>query len=242
MNYEPLYISREAFDALGGWALKVYMLACNTERSLTSATIAQALHTSERTVQRAVVELKRKGFWSATNLSPETTNLSAKTTNLSPILKTEKERSKEKEKNSFTLECEYSHTREDFQIFFSWLSDDEQWRSNLCQQNRIKFQGTAAETLRPQMQQFLDWLLYLGEDLNRKGRDDTRKHFASWLPKHLPATNCPPELAYNCPPAQLAEQQAAKQAREQASEALFQQYDNDRENAVSYADYLHSIN
>jgi len=254
MNYEPLYISREAFDALGGWALKVYMLACNTERSLTSATITQELHTSERTVQRAVVELKRKGFWPATNLSPKTTNLSAKTTNLSPILKTEKERSKEKEKNINNLclvDFRIDDASEDATNAKKKMTIEE--RKQVFWSRLVPYVQTGRYT----KEMVTDFYLYWTEanERGKRMRFEMEKIFE--LPRRL-ATWRKREEARNYPSSssgtgkaesrnyggarlsaeQLAEQAIAKRRREEASEELQRQMDAAQAAAVSYSELL----
>jgi hypothetical protein len=152
-----------------------------------------------------------------------------------------KERTKESKETKKELSLSHSHTREDFEILVSWLSDNEQWLGNLCRQNRLEIRGTAAETLQQQMQEFFDWLLYLGEDIQRKGRDDTRRHFATWLPKHLTPPTKPREQSYRRVPAlspeQIADQLQTKRRREEASDQLLAQYDELAQKAVSYKEF-----
>ena len=121
----------------------------------------------------------------------------------------------------------------------SWLSDNEQWLGNLCRQNRMEIRGTAAETLRQQMQEFFEWLQYLGEDIQRKGRDDTRRHFATWLPKHLktPTESRIYGPVHPLPPEQIAVQLLNKRRREEASDQLLAQYDEIAQKAVSYKEF-----
>ena len=158
-----------------------------------------------------------------------------------------KESNKEKEETKKELDLSHSHSREDFEILVSWLSDNEQWLGNLCRQNRMEIRGTAAETLRQQMQEFFEWLQYLGEDIQRKGRDDTRRHFATWLPKHL---KTPTESRMygrtesrtfkgvpTLSPEQLADQLRTKRRREEASDQLLAQYDEIAQKAVSYKEF-----
>ena len=161
-----------------------------------------------------------------------------------------KERTKENKETNKEPSFSHSHTREDFEILVSWLSDNEQWLGNLCRQNRMEIRGTAAETLRQQMQEFFEWLQYLGEDIQRKGRDDTRRHFATWLPKHL---KTPTESRMygrtesrtfkgvpTLSPEQLADQLRTKRRREEASDQLLAQYDEIAQKAVSYKEFKNS--
>ena len=159
-----------------------------------------------------------------------------------------KERSKEKKETKKEPDYSLTHTREDLEILVSWLSDNEQWLGNLCRQNRLEIRGTATETLRPRMQEFFEWLQYLGEDIHRKGLDDTRRHFATWLPKHL---KVPTEArnygktearTYGGAPSlsaeQMADQLRAKRRREEATEELLRQFDDAQANAVSYKEFI----
>ena len=161
-----------------------------------------------------------------------------------------KERTKENKETNKEPSFSHSHTREDFEILVSWLSDNEQWLGNLCRQNRMEIRGTAAETLRQQMQEFFEWLQYLGEDIQRTGRDDTRRHFATWLPKHL---KTPTESRMygrtesrtfkgvpTLSPEQLADQLRTKRRREEASDQLLAQYDEIAQKAVSYKEFKNS--
>ena len=150
-----------------------------------------------------------------------------------------KERTKENKETNKEPSFSHSHTREDFEILVSWLSDNEQWLGNLCRQNRMEIRGTAAETLRQQMQEFFGWLQYLGEDIQRKGRDDTRRHFATWLPKHLktPTESRIYGPVHPLPPEQIAVQLLNKRRREEASDQLLAQYDEIAQKAVSYKEF-----
>ena len=86
-----------------------------------------------------------------------------------------------------------------------------------------------AAALQPYMQEFVKGLIECGEDFYVKGRADTKKHFAAWLPKYrlkqqtARTTNFsrfnPPPLT----PEQAAEDQLKKRRRlEHAAEQLAQ--------------------
>ena len=130
--------------------------------------------------------------------------------------KDEKERSKEKEENSTPPGNAPARPREDFDFYFSQITDDESLR------------GLVEEFLRGEIQK--------GVDLARK--TDLREHFWRWLPKYqakreiaAKAKNSPPKLGGvpegggSMSPAQLQNQLLAKRRREEKAAELQRQLD-----------------
>lgn len=67
---------------------------------------------------------------------------------------------------------------------FEWLTKDENWLRILCKNNGLEEQ-MPLETLQPYIERFIYRLEETGQDIINKGATDTKKHFASWLPKYL---------------------------------------------------------
>ena len=103
----------------------------------------------------------------------------------------EKERSKEKESiinvsiSSASSKAPPGVESEDPEV---WLTDDPERLRTLCISNDLPPEN-ARETLAPYIRSFLGWLREIGTDFRSKGRADTIRHFAAWLPKYLKINN-----------------------------------------------------
>ena len=115
----------------------------------------------------------------------------------------DKERSKEKERiyiSTTASTTEDAHARDEVEQRnladargmtdpFEWLTDDEEMLRALCLTNRLApetydRQGLLA-ALTPFIQTFIERQRAAGTDFYLKGRIDTKRHFAAWLPKYL---------------------------------------------------------
>ena len=144
-------------------------------------------------------------------------------------------------------------------MIVSWLTDNDETMRALCMREQVPVsppQGhdELAAALQPYIQEFVSGLIAGEVDVYLKGRSDTKKHFAAWLPKYRKAqqSSVPPSRHGSPPltPEQAAEDQLKKRRRlEHAAE---QQAQLDRQAADSQssdaqaaaADFFrkHSIN
>ena len=197
-------IPTDVFRALDGWALKAYVLIANSAHPLSCATIAAELGISERTARRTVVELREKGFLQ------ERTNLATadksgqKRTNLTATDKSVKENFPQTPiKENFPLPPEKNAPAHPHEDLISWITDDE--------------------AMRPYAEEFVRGLRARGEDPEKKGAAELRRHFGFWLPKYQAKREIAAKRLLG-----VVVQNEAKDAREAESKNLQRQLDEQR--------------
>ena len=134
--------------------------------------------------------------------------------------KDEKERSKEKEENSTPPGNAPARPREDFDFYFSQITDDE--------------------SLRPYAEEFLRGLRRQGVDLAQK--TDLQDHFHRWLPKYQAKMEIESrktaalKVERGKPDYQIEEQMRAKRRREEKAEELQRQFEAQQAEAAKAED------
>ena len=224
-------VEGSALLSLNGWALKVYILLRNSESALTCNELAKMLNVHrdcvwlplQRLVERCFIRRvdNRKYALSVFPNTPlkemltETNNTLCQTNNLLTetnncgIFGKEQERSKEKENIPLPPGNAPARPREDFDFYFSQITDDE--------------------SLRPYAEEFLRGLRRQGVDLTQK--TDLQDHFHRWLPKYQAKMEIESrktaalKVERGKPDYQIEEQMRAKRRREEKAEELQRQLD-----------------
>lgn len=155
---------------LKGAALLVFALWYADRKDRSVKELAQMLGYTEYGIRKALVEV------SEVQQSCAIKQLSCENGQESCV--SAKERSKENiYSNISTTASTDAHAQA-----FEWLTKDENWLRILCKNNGLEEQ-TPLETLQPYIERFIYRLEETGQDIINKGATDTKKHFASWLPK-----------------------------------------------------------
>lgn len=206
---EAYVIPSNVFRALEGWALKAYVLIANSAQPLTSATIAAELGISERTARRTVAELRERGFLT------ERPNLTAtdrsdpkrpKQTATANFVQESFPKTPIKEFSLYeSAEKARTHSHE---VLISWITDDEE--------------------MRPYAEEFVKGLRARGEDPEKKGAAELRRHFGFWLPKYQAKQEIAAKRLLG-----VVVQNEAKAARRADSENLQRQLEEQRRAAES---------
>ena len=136
--------------------------------------LAEMLNCSERGIRKALPEVDRAKEQSS--LHAEQSSLKREQSSVI-LQESSKETINNNSNNNLTTLSIYEQA-------LNWLTENEEWLRKLCERNNLPT-DEPVRTLQPHIDNFIDWLQTIGVDLEKKGQTDTRRHFASWLPKHL---------------------------------------------------------
>ena len=137
-------------------------------------------------------------------------------------LKENKESNKENKEKSLSLEKNALTHAQDLNFYISWITDDER--------------------LRPYAEEFVRGLLAAGEDLEKRGAADLRRHFRNWLPKYQAKREIDSrktaalEVERKKPDYQIDEQMLMKRRREEQAAELQRKLDAQKAEAEDAGD------
>ena len=198
-----MQVTLSTLRTLNGAALKVFIILSNNSQPLSASQLAEQLSLTPRAIYKALDELNKR------SLLVNNGSLFCTKVHYCEQKFNEKERSKEKENIDKIIISSAAATRapeQNFEnIIFSWLTDNRDYLTALAMRNHIAYtdeENGLIDAFRPYIAEFTALLRLRVTDIYQKGREDTKNHFISWLPKYLlvaPKHSAPAAPAHAAP-------------------------------------------